>query len=77
MQGNIRDSFNGMDNKWCCKTTSEHCKTVGHMNKTCIGKAISLQEQCPNNEKNHICNHYPDDPHRNYLHSFAAAGAKI
>ena len=70
MEGNVTDVFRSVDNKWCCKTTIEECKmesTPSLINVTnCIGKAISLQEQCQNNKMNlDVCNHYPYDPLRN------------
>ena len=34
---------------------------------TCTGKAISLEEQCPNQEEVPICNQYPNDKYRNFL----------
>ena len=70
MEGNVTDVFQSMDNKWCCKTTIEECEmesTPSQLNVTnCIGKAISLQEQCRNNKMSlDVCNHYPYDPFRN------------
>ena len=32
----------------------------------CIGKAISVKEQCTNQAMRNVCNHYPEDPKRNY-----------
>ena len=66
MEGNVTDSFQRGDNKWCCKTTSEECNLDNEHNLSCIGKSISLQEQCSNYEMScGVCNHYPHDPFRN------------
>ena len=72
MEGNITESFRGVDNKWCCKTTSEECKVINkYEDASCIGKAISLQEQCPKYEMSRdVCNHHPHDPFRNKLGTF-------
>ena len=70
MEGNVTESFQGSDNKWCCKTTSEECNLDNEDNLSCIGKSISLQEQCSNYEMScGVCNHYPYDPFRNLLGS--------
>ena len=68
MEGNVTESFQVWDNKWCCKTTTEECKWESEWDASCIGKAISLEEQCPNYEMSgDVCNHHPHDPFRNVM----------
>ena len=63
-QGNITDSFDYDDNKWCCNSVNEDC-ILTSFGVNCTGKTLSLQEQCPNQGGSNVCNHYPNDPDRN------------
>ena len=66
MNGNITESFEKNDNKWCCQNSLEHCVEDGFFDVKCTGKAISLQEQCSSQQNGHGCNDYRDDQYRNY-----------
>ena len=58
------------DGLWCCKTTSDDCilatnYTASYYYVTCIGKTLSLSDQCQDDSNQQTCNYYPSDRFRN------------
>ena len=67
MQDGISIKFGVDDRMWCCKTTEDPCVAEGiGMNIICNGNALSLSDQCHN--ENYVgpsCNYHPLDAFRN------------
>ena len=76
VQDGISTKFGIGDRKWCCKTTKDKCirarpdwayefSDLDGFNITCNGTALSLSDQCHNeNYDGPSCNYYPLDQYR-------------
>ena len=67
MQDGIINELEVDDEKWCCKSTEDHCITTDYgKNVVCNGTAINLSEQCLDEKsEGPTCNYYPLDNKRN------------
>ena len=60
VQDGITIEFELKDRMWCCKSTSDKCIKEGSDMVTCNGTALSLSDQCHDeNYDGPSCNYYP------------------